>query len=76
MTDESVKQEFMDMYGMKESAVDSIVNQSFDLLGLDLFFTMGKSEVRAWPTEKKSTARYEEKEMAKLFKSKLFILYY
>lgn len=57
MSDENVKQEFMEMYGMKESVLDDIISLSFDLLGLGMFFTMGKSEVRAWPTEKGSTAK-------------------
>lgn len=58
MKDENTKKEFMDMYGMKEYGIDKIIDQSFDLLGYDMFFTMGKSEVRAWPAEKGSTARY------------------
>lgn len=53
-----MKREFMEMYGMKESVLDDIISLSFDLLGLGMFFTMGKSEVRAWPTEKGSTAKY------------------
>lgn len=58
MSDENTKKEFMDMYGMKEYGIDKIIDQSFDLLGFDMFFTMGKTEVRAWPAEKGSTARY------------------
>jgi ribosome-binding ATPase YchF (GTP1/OBG family) len=58
MTDDSVKREFMEMYGMQASVLDDIISLSFDLLGLGMFFTMGKTEVRAWATEKGSTAKY------------------
>ena len=40
--------EFMNEYGINESALDSIIRESYDLLGLQSFFTVGEDECRAW----------------------------
>ncbi|SES33780.1 redox-regulated ATPase YchF [Salisediminibacterium halotolerans] len=42
------KQEFLDDLGIKESGLDQLIKASYQLLGLETFFTAGKQEVRAW----------------------------
>ena len=39
---------FMKEYGIKESALDSIIREAYNLLGLQSFFTVGEDECRAW----------------------------
>lgn len=39
---------FMDDLGITESGLDRIIAESFDLLGLMPFFTVGEDECRAW----------------------------
>ncbi|MBW1984452.1 MAG: DUF933 domain-containing protein, partial [Deltaproteobacteria bacterium] len=39
-----------------ESAMDRVIRESYELLGLISFFTVGKDEVRAWTIKKDSTA--------------------
>ena len=41
---------------MKESALDRLVSASYDILGLQSFFTAGPKEVRAWTIKKGSKA--------------------
>ena len=48
---------FMNEYGIKESALNSIIRQAYDLLGLQSFFTCGDTECRAWTIKKGSTAQ-------------------
>jgi GTP-binding protein YchF len=48
---------FMNEYGIKESALNSIIRESYDLLGLQSFFTCGEQECRAWTIKKGSTAQ-------------------
>jgi len=48
---------FMNEYGIKESALNSIIREAYDLLGLQSFFTCGDTECRAWTTKKGSTAQ-------------------
>lgn len=48
---------FMNEYGIKESALDSIIREAYDLLGLQSFFTCGEQECRAWTIKKGSTAQ-------------------
>jgi len=48
---------FMSEYGIKESALDSIIREAYDLLGLQSFFTCGEEECRAWTIKKGSTAQ-------------------
>jgi len=42
-------EEFVEMYNIKESALDRIIGSSFRLLNRISFFTVGDDEVRAWP---------------------------
>lgn len=39
---------FMEEYGIKESALNSLIRESYNLLGLHSFFTVGEDECRAW----------------------------
>lgn len=48
---------FMNDYGIKESALDSLIRESYDLLGLQSFFTVGEDECRAWTIKKGMTAQ-------------------
>lgn len=48
---------FMNEYGIKESALNSIIREAYDLLGLQSFFTCGDTECRAWTIKKGSTAQ-------------------
>jgi len=48
---------FMNEYGIKESALNSIIREAYDLLGLQSFFTCGEQECRAWTIKKESTAQ-------------------
>lgn len=46
--DEEDRQEFMQDYGVTDSAIDRLINKSYDLLGLISFLTGGEKQVRAW----------------------------
>lgn len=48
---------FMEDYGIKESALKSIIRESYNLLGLQSFFTVGEDECRAWTIYKGMTAQ-------------------
>lgn len=50
------QQEFLAAYNLRESGLDRIIKQCYELLGLISFFTVGKIEVRAWPLPAGSTA--------------------
>jgi ribosome-binding ATPase len=39
---------FMGEYGIKESALDTLIREAYALLGLRSFFTVGEDECRAW----------------------------
>jgi ribosome-binding ATPase len=55
MTDEDAK-DFMESYGLKESAIARLIRSCFQLLGLISFFTVGEDECRAWTIRRGSTA--------------------
>lgn len=55
--DDEESTEFMKEYGIKESALNSIIREAYDLLGLHSFFTVGDDECRAWTTKKGSNAQ-------------------
>ncbi len=42
--------EFLASYGIAEPGLNRIIRQSYELLGLQSFFTVGEDEVRAWTT--------------------------
>lgn len=48
---------FMAEYGIKESALTTLIRSSYDLLGLQSFFTVGEDECRAWTIRKGMTAQ-------------------
>ncbi|MBT8379120.1 MAG: redox-regulated ATPase YchF [Ignavibacteria bacterium] len=50
-------QVFMKEYGISESALNSIIRESYDLLGLQSFFTVGEPECHAWTIYKGATAQ-------------------
>lgn len=47
---------FMAEYGVSELGLDRVVRLSYDLLGLQSFFTVGEDEVRAWTVRRGATA--------------------
>ncbi len=55
--DEDDKAEFMSDYGIKESALSKILRTSYEILGLQSFFTVGEDECRAWTIKKNFTAQ-------------------
>lgn len=48
---------FMQDYGIKESALTKILRTSYEMLGLQSFFTVGEDECRAWTIKKNFTAQ-------------------
>ncbi len=47
---------FMDEYGVEELSLDRVIRLSYDLMGLQSFFTVGEDEVRAWTVQCGATA--------------------
>lgn len=41
-------QMFLEEYGISEPSLNRMIRESYDLLGLQSFFTVGEDEVRAW----------------------------
>ena len=50
------KIEFLKMYDLKDSALNYLIQLSYELLGLQTFFTAGEKEIRAWTIKKGFTA--------------------
>ncbi len=48
---------FMEEYGIKQSALDTLIREAYALLGLQSFFTVGEDECRAWTIRKGMTAQ-------------------
>lgn len=48
---------FMEDYGIKESALSKILRTSYEMLGLQSFFTVGEDECRAWTIKKNYNAQ-------------------
>jgi len=48
---------FMGEYGIQDSALDTLLREAYDLLGLQSFFTVGEDECRAWTIKKGMTAQ-------------------
>ncbi len=46
--DDNEKANFMHELGITSSGLDQLIKATYDLLGLQTFFTAGKDEVRAW----------------------------
>jgi GTP-binding protein YchF len=49
-------QMFMAEYGIEEPSLNRMIRLSYDLLGLQSFFTVGPDEVRAWTVKRGATA--------------------
>lgn len=49
-------QVFLDEFGIQEPGLNRVIKLSYDLLGLQSFFTVGEDEVRAWTTRRNATA--------------------
>lgn len=47
---------FLQEYGIEEPGLDKVIRLSYDLLGLQSFFTVGEDEVRAWTVRRGATA--------------------
>ncbi len=50
------KKEMLEALGLKESGLDTVIRESYDLLGLVSFLTAGEPEVRAWTIKKGTKA--------------------
>lgn len=53
---EASAEEFMEMYGLKESRLDELLEHCSNQLGLSKFYTAGPTQVSSWFVEKGSTA--------------------
>ena len=51
------KREMLEMAGIKFSGLEQLISATYDLLGLETFFTGGKDEVRAWTFKKGMNAK-------------------
>ena len=47
---------FLEEYGIEEPGLNKMIKYSYDLLGLQSFFTVGEDEVRAWTAKRGATA--------------------
>ena len=47
---------FLEELGLNETGLDQLINKTYQLLGLQTFFTAGEKEVRAWTFKKGYTA--------------------
>ena len=47
---------FLEEYGISEPSLNRMIRESYDLLGLQSFFTVGEDEVRAWTVHRGVTA--------------------
>jgi len=48
---------FMEEYGITEASLNRVIRLSYDLLGLQSFFTVGPDEVRAWTVKRGANAQ-------------------
>ena len=55
--EESDKKAFLKDLGINFSGLDRLIFATYDLLGLETFFTVGKDEVRAWTFKKGTNAK-------------------
>ena len=54
--DEEEATVFMEEFGIAEPALSRMIRASYDLVGLQSFFTVGEDEVRAWTVRKGAPA--------------------
>ena len=50
------KKNYMQMIGIKETGLDSLIQKGYNILELDTYFTSGPEETRAWTIQKNCTA--------------------
>ncbi len=55
--EESEKKAFLEEIGITYSGLDKLIFATYDLLGLETFFTVGKDECRAWTFQKGMNAK-------------------
>ncbi len=55
--DEEDKLEMLKSIGIEISGLDELIKSTYDLLGLETYFTVGSDEVRAWTYKKGMTAK-------------------
>lgn len=55
MSDDEAR-EFLSEFNISASAMDRVIQRSYELLGLISFFTIGKDEVKAWTVKKETSA--------------------
>ena len=55
--EETEKKQFLRELGITYSGLDKLIFATYDLLGLQTFFTVGKDECRAWTFKKGMTAK-------------------
>ncbi len=55
--EESDKKNFLKELGISHSGLDKLIFATYDLLGLQTFFTVGKDECRAWTFKKGTIAK-------------------
>ena len=51
------KKEMLNAVGIEESGLDQLIKETYDLLGLQTYFTVGSDEVRAWTFKKGMNAK-------------------
>ena len=51
------KDEMFAMLGVEHSGLDELIKTTYDILGLETYFTVGKDEVRAWTFKKGMNAK-------------------
>ncbi|HRY97579.1 MAG TPA: redox-regulated ATPase YchF [Bacteroidales bacterium] len=56
LEDENDRREFLRDAGLEEPGVDKLIRSAYTLLNLEVFFTAGPKEVRAWTIRRGSTA--------------------
>ena len=54
--EENEKKEMLEVLGLKEAGLNTLIKKSYDLLGLMSFLTAGEPEVRAWTIKKGTKA--------------------
>ena len=50
------RKNYMEMIGLNQTGLDSLIQKGYKVLGLDTYFTSGPEETRAWTIEKNCTA--------------------
>jgi Predicted GTPase, probable translation factor len=47
------RKNYMEMIGLNQTGLDSLIQKGYKILELDTYFTSGPEETRAWTIEKK-----------------------